>query len=250
MLDHTKGAPASESIALEPSASPDFFDTRVINGVPTSIRRRIRPAPKAEVTASLHSPVEIGMAKANELPSAAQEEIASAGKALVHIEPEPNSISVLARPDDYEVGFAKPPKHTQFKKGQSGNASGRPNGSKNASTIATDQLNKPLRVKIDGKSKRMSALEIAIQQQMKRALEKSDLKALSYMLQLSGQGPSAAGSGTKGAYEKGPTGEAADPVDMEILAFSSREHMIAAGLSEDMADSLLLAMGLKPATEK
>lgn len=28
-------------------------------------------------------------------------------------------------PDDYEVGFRKPPKHTQFKKGQSGNPSGK-----------------------------------------------------------------------------------------------------------------------------
>ena len=33
--------------------------------------------------------------------------------------------------DDYEVGFGKPPKHTRFRKGQSGNLLGRPKGSTN-----------------------------------------------------------------------------------------------------------------------
>ena len=36
--------------------------------------------------------------------------------------------------DDY-VGYGSPPKHGQFKKGQSGNASGRPRNSKNRRTV-------------------------------------------------------------------------------------------------------------------
>jgi hypothetical protein len=41
-------------------------------------------------------------------------------------------------PDDYEVGFGRPPKHTQFKKKQSGNPDGRPKN--NLATAAVKQL--------------------------------------------------------------------------------------------------------------
>ncbi len=33
--------------------------------------------------------------------------------------------------DEYEVGYKRPPKHTQFKLGQSGNMKGRPKGTRN-----------------------------------------------------------------------------------------------------------------------
>ena len=40
----------------------------------------------------------------------------------------------------YEIGYGKPPKHTQFKPGQSGNSKGRPRGQRNFRTAVRDAL--------------------------------------------------------------------------------------------------------------
>src|SRR6266550_4325321 len=42
---------------------------------------------------------------------------------------------------DHEVGYRKPPRHTRFTKGQSGNPRGRPPGAKNLKTLLSDALN-------------------------------------------------------------------------------------------------------------
>ena len=42
---------------------------------------------------------------------------------------------------DYEVGYGKPPRHTRFVKGQSGNPRGRPPGAKNLKTLLNKALN-------------------------------------------------------------------------------------------------------------
>ena len=54
---------------------------------------------------------------------------------------------------EYEVGHRKPPKHTQFKRGQSGNPKGRPKESRNFSTDLKDTLKEPVRVTRDGQAK-------------------------------------------------------------------------------------------------
>lgn len=51
---------------------------------------------------------------------------------------------------DYEVGYGRPPKETQFKKGQSGNPKGRPKGSRNFKTYVQQVLNKPVKLKDGG----------------------------------------------------------------------------------------------------
>jgi hypothetical protein len=57
---------------------------------------------------------------------------------------------------DYEVGFGKPPKRTQFKPGQSGNPRGRPKGTKNLKTDLTEELSERIVVREGEESRKVS----------------------------------------------------------------------------------------------
>ena len=65
---------------------------------------------------------------------------------------------------DYKVGYKKPPLHTRFQKGQSGNPRGRPKGSKNFSTLLAEALNEPVVVTEDGRRRRISKRELGFKQ--------------------------------------------------------------------------------------
>jgi uncharacterized protein (UPF0216 family) len=65
---------------------------------------------------------------------------------------------------DYKVGYKKPPLHTRFQKGQSGNPRGRPRGSKNFSTLLTDALNEPVVITEDGRRRKISKRELGFKQ--------------------------------------------------------------------------------------
>ena len=52
--------------------------------------------------------------------------------------------------DDYDVGYGKPPKHTRFSKGQSGNLRGRPKVSPNLQTEMKRLVAAKTKIKFDG----------------------------------------------------------------------------------------------------
>jgi len=83
--------------------------------------------------------------------------------------------------DDYEVGYRKPPKATQFKKGHSGNRKGRPKGSKNFSTYVDYALSCKVSVKEDGKVRKITVLEATLARLSQKALE-GDIRAIKTVL--------------------------------------------------------------------
>jgi hypothetical protein len=70
---------------------------------------------------------------------------------------------------DYEVGYGKPPPHTRFKKGQSGNPRGRPAGAKNLKTLLTDALNEPVVVTENGGHRKITKRQAIVTQLVNRS---------------------------------------------------------------------------------
>jgi len=79
-----------------------------------------------------------------------------------------------------EVGYRKPSKRHQWKKGQSGNRAGRKKGSKNKSTIIIELMEQKLGRKIEDISK-LSRLEGMLLKAIQKALS-GDTKAMAFIL--------------------------------------------------------------------
>jgi len=66
--------------------------------------------------------------------------------------------------DDYEVGYARPPRHSRFVKGQSGNPRGRPRGAENIETLLDEALNELVVVTDHGGRRKVSKRKAFITQ--------------------------------------------------------------------------------------
>ena len=84
---------------------------------------------------------------------------------------------------EYEVGYQKPPKASQFAKGHSGNPNGRPKGTKNWATSLHEALEQKVTVLVNGSSKQVTKLEAATTQLANKATQ-GDLNSIRLLLQL------------------------------------------------------------------
>jgi hypothetical protein len=84
---------------------------------------------------------------------------------------------------EYKVGYGKPPKAKQFKRGRSGNPKGRPKGSLNLATDLTAELGEHITVREDGRSRKVSKQRALIKSLMAKALQ-GDVRATAALLAL------------------------------------------------------------------
>jgi len=84
---------------------------------------------------------------------------------------------------DYEVGYGKPPRHTRFAKGQSGNPRGRPAGAKNLRTLLSEALNETVLVTENGGRRKVTKRQAIITQLVNRSAT-ADFRAIKILLDI------------------------------------------------------------------
>jgi len=108
-----------------------------------------------------------------------------------------------------QVGYCRPPKHTQFRRGQSGNPKGRPKGTLNVATVLEKTLSQTVEV-VDEKTQKktkITKLEAAIQRLVDNAVEGDNyaFRVLSVLTQILHE------------PEKAPTSAELEAADQKIL---------------------------------
>ncbi|MBA4079457.1 MAG: hypothetical protein C0508_30795 [Cyanobacteria bacterium PR.023] len=89
--------------------------------------------------------------------------------------------------EDYEVGYRRPPKHTRFKKGVSGNPSGgRKKPEQAIAGVLEAVLNEKIRIGMHGKKQRVRKIDVLIRKLINRALE-DDFKSVKLLFDMSKQ---------------------------------------------------------------
>jgi hypothetical protein len=84
---------------------------------------------------------------------------------------------------EYPVGYKKPPRHTRFKPGQSGNAKGRPRKDKSVVEVVLKELRGSVTITQGNRTLKVSKLEAIIKQHIARAAS-GDAKSTTILMSL------------------------------------------------------------------
>jgi len=122
---------------------------------------------------------------------------------------------MASKNDDGQVGFKRPPKHTRFKPGQSGNAKGRPKHARNLKTEFLEELGEVIRVREGDRELKISKQRAFVKALVSAAI-KGDMRATSALVSFCTR---AFGNEPEDDQPPSPT-----PDDLEILnEFVGRE---------------------------
>ena len=90
---------------------------------------------------------------------------------------------MVDQPDDYAVGNKRPPRHSQFRPGQSGNPKGRPPKSRNLKTDLLDELSEQIRIRDGDRNQNISKQRALLKAGVNRGLG-GDVKAIAWVFGL------------------------------------------------------------------
>ncbi len=144
---------------------------------------------------------------------------------------KPKKSDANASGADYEVGYGKPPRHTRFQPGRSGNPRGRPKGTNNLKTDLLEELAEKIPIREGEQSRRVSKQRALLKSLVNRAL-KGDARTagllISMMMRLLDTGEGAPEieeplhddeheilRAFEGRVRRGSTDGVADPVDRD-----------------------------------
>lgn len=83
----------------------------------------------------------------------------------------------------YEVGYGRPPRHTRFRKGRSGNPRGRRKGARNLASLIAEALDRQVVVSGNAEHPTISKLEAIIAELVDKSAA-ADLKAMAMLFGL------------------------------------------------------------------
>jgi hypothetical protein len=87
---------------------------------------------------------------------------------------------------DYKVGYGRPPQHSRFRKGRSGNPKGRPKGARNFATEVQEALSETMLVREGSTERRVTRRGAVVLSLLAKAL-KGDVRAASLLVGIEGQ---------------------------------------------------------------
>ncbi len=111
------------------------------------------------------------------------------------------------------MGYGKPPVHTRFRKGRSGNPAGRPRGSRDLAALLAAELDKPVAVREGGGTVRKVRKREALAAGLVNKALQGDLRAARLLLLLQAR-PGAAEERAAAPDGRGPSSD----TDREIIA--------------------------------
>ena len=117
--------------------------------------------------------------------------------------------------DDEGVGYKRPPKNTQFKKGQTGNPKGRPKNIRNFTTDLRDELSELITVRENGQERKITKLRALVKALVAAAI-KGDMRAANAIVTFSTKS-------VAGAEDMAPTTDTTTDDQDIIDAFVERE---------------------------